>query len=290
MPRSMTGFGAAHVDTSAGSATIEIRTVNHRHLDVRWHGFADHPELVVEAERDLKAVLQRGRVDVRFHSEPHRPHRVGDLDEEAVRRRVAQVKRLAEELGLDDDLRASSLLGLGTAFVAGEELVGVSESDRNEMRRGFGEALQQVVRMRNTEGSRTTSDLQSRLAGFSRLLEEAGRRRQGGAERRMVKLRERVEELLQGQRLEDERILQELAVLADRTDVTEELERARGHVAHFEAQLDACEPVGRKLDFIVQELGREVNTMGSKAHELSEVVVELKSELEKLREQIQNLE
>jgi len=290
MPRSMTGFGAARAELAAGSASIEIRTVNHRHMDVRWHGFGEHAELVTALERGLKSTLRRGRVDVRLQVEVAPAGRGIDLDEAAVRRRVAQIRRLAGELGLEDDLRASSILALGGMTANDGPDPGRSEEDGEVIRKAFHAALDEVVEMRRVEGRATRRDLEARLDGLSALLERASSLRLGGAQEHRDRLRARVEELLEGRRMDEERLTQELAILADRSDVSEELERAWGHLRHFSAQLESEEPVGRKLDFIVQELGREVNTMGSKAHELAETVVELKSELEKLREQVQNLE
>jgi uncharacterized protein (TIGR00255 family) len=289
MPRSMTGFGAGRAELSTGSASVEIRTVNHRHLDVRWHG-VEPPELIPKLEGELKRALGRGRVDVRLHGEGARGSRAGDLDEEAVRRRVGQVRRLAGELELEDDLKASALLSLGALVSCEDGRVVRTEEDVEGIRDAFRDALAEVVQMRRVEGAQTSQDLEGRLGAVSRLLDRAAELRVDGVELRRDRLRARVTELLEGRRLDEDRLAQELAMLADRSDVSEELERARGHVRHFAAQLRVEGAVGRKLEFLVQELGREVNTMGSKAHELSEIAVELKSELEKLREQVQNLE
>lgn len=287
-PRSMTGFGAATARADAHAVTVEIRSVNHRLLDIRWHGSVfDSGPLTHGLERALRSRLARGRIDVRASLERTSGQQLV-LQAERADRLIEQVRAVATQLDLRDDLTARSLLQLPGIFLAGaaEEDAGIGRAVEEAMVA----ALDQVVAMRQAEGEATEHDLRERLERIGKLAHGIEQGQEGHTRARAARLRERMSELIEGAELDPTRMAQEVALMADRADVSEELERLRSHVAQFGALLEREEPVGRRLDFLLQEMGREGNTIGSKSGGAAHEVVELKAELEKLKEQVQNLE
>jgi uncharacterized protein (TIGR00255 family) len=278
----MTGFGAARVD----ELTVEIRTVNHRHLDVRWHAPPELSGAVIRLEPEIKRQLRRGRVDIRVVVERPEGERALFIDASRARAAVDGLRRLGDELGLQDDLRLADLIGVPGVVRSGSELPIRAEALPGAVR----DACRQVVEMRRIEGAATARELGQRLDRIRTTAANLKARLGSATPRRAEQLRRRLQELLQGASVDEARLAQEVAMLADRSDVSEELERLDSHTQQFVDALGDDDPVGRKLDFLTQELVREVNTIGSKASEATLLVVELKSELEKVREQVQNLE
>lgn len=286
MPLSMTGFGAAETDD--GQVRIEVKSVNHRYLDVRWNIPPELQSVVPALERQVRSVLSRGRIDVRIELRKDADPGPAEIDEAAARSWLAAARRLAD-LGAEWDLGVSSLLSLPGVVREGRAHGGLGSWEAEMLEGPLGGALEQLVRMRRDEGENTGRELRRRLAG----VEVAGRQLKAlssqGVQGRMDRLRSRLAELVESG-LEPQRLHQEAALLADRVDVREELERLDSHRAQFETLLDSEGPVGRRLDFLLQEMNREITTVGSKLPEATEVVVDVKAELERMREQVQNVE
>ena len=292
----MTGFGHARFEVEGAAFETEVRSVNHRHLDARVrlpHGLA-----VFESEvRQLVAErLDRGKVDLSVHAAAGAPS--GDsiaLDLGAAEQYLRAARELREKHGVTGELDVRGLLGLpGVARVVERALP--EESVRQVLHAGVRAALDGLMAMRAAEGASLDRELRGRLArvesGVVAVEARAGDVQQAVRER----LRKRSEQLREETGLLDEaRLHQEIVFAADRLDITEETVRLRSHVAQFRAILDAAgpgEPAGRRLEFLLQEMGREVNTIGSKGNDapIAHHVVELKTELERLREQVQNVE
>jgi len=295
--RSMTGYGQAAFEVEGAAFEVELRSVNHRHLDVK----ARLPRGLAGYEADLRAQvaerLVRGKVDltVRATSAGAALADSVELDLAVAARYLEAARALRQEHGVGGELDVRGLLALpGVARVVERELG--EEAARGALRAALGAALDSLVAMREAEGAALDRDLRGRLERLEALAREIEGR--AGEVQRAVRdrLRKRAEQLREETGLLDEaRLHQELVWAADRLDVSEECVRLHSHVGQFRALLDAAgarEPAGRRLDFLLQEMGREANTIGSKSADapVAHRVVELKTELERIREQVQNVE
>ena len=289
--RSMTGFGRGELKTDAVRIVVDVRTVNHKGLDVKVRlprEAAQHESAVTRA---VQQALQRGRVDVHVEIELADAAR-SPLDAAALMALVAEVRRVAQELQVAPGLGEGDLLrvALQTRGVAPAATL----DDPAPLLHAVGAALSALEAARTQEGTALRRLLGARLDAIAQLTAALRARSQGAPERAAERLRTRLGALLQdsAHNLDAARLAQEVALLADRLDVTEELERLTLHVELGRALLVAAEPAGRKLDFLCQELLREANTAGSKVQDAAatHLVVELKSEIERLREQAQNVE
>lgn len=292
MIKSMTGYGKAVTETEQGRTIVELRAVNHRYGEIS----VKLPRNLIAFETDVRKLvgnrLKRGKIDVFVQREEH-----GAVTAQPqVNLPLARAYRdafgqLRSELGLPDQVTLQLILAQRDVLVAGE--VGEDEELlREEVLRTVGAALDALETMRAREGEALLVDLVARRATLARLIERVAERAPAVVSEYAVRLRERLAQLLGGSGVDETRFVQEVAIMADRSDVTEELVRFRSHLVQLDDTLALAEPIGRKLDFLMQELNREVNTIGSKANdaEMAALVVELKAELEKIREQVQNIE
>lgn len=290
----MTGYGRGAVESRGTRAAVEIRAVNHRFLDIKLRGLPLAPELEEAVNAAVRKRLERGAVNVMVRVDQHSESTAPRIDYEAARRVHAELSALREELGIDGPVTL--------ALVCSQPGVLVSRADESAGEHtsacvldALAQALDALVRMRETEGAALARDLGGRLGRLSELAEEiAGHAQVAPAEARQ-RLDERLSRLMEstGIAIQPERLAQEVAILADRLDVTEELVRLRSHLEHAGGMCaGAAGGVGRRLDFLVQEMGRELNTIASKSHALpiARAVVEAKAELERVREQVQNIE
>jgi uncharacterized protein (TIGR00255 family) len=288
--RSMTGFGVGDAPTPAGRLVVEVRAVNHRFLDVRVRAPRELGDLVPFAEQLGRERLQRGRVEVAIRVEGSGSAGV-TLDVERARAAYRALCALRDELAPGSEVPLSVLGAVPDLFAAASERE--IETMRDACRRAFEAAVGKLERMRNDEGRVLADDLTQRLAAVRRCAEAIGARAPQIVEVYQKRLRTRLGRLVgEGAPLDPGRLEQEIALLADRSDVTEELTRLTSHCQQFETLVAGKEACGRRLDFLLQEMVREVNTVGSKAQdaEVAHLVVEAKSELERMREQVQNVE
>ena len=287
----MTGYGAAAVELPRGGRLlVRLRAVNHRFLDVRVRLPDELLELAPAVERTLRC-LQRGRVEVRVDLE-------GEGATGLVLRRERARAALEQLRALRDEVAPGEPLPLSLLSVVPELFAPEHGPDPDQWRTVLDEALErataQLEAMRRAEGEALAADLLARLGHVEQLLGQLEEAAPQVADQLAQRLRERVQRLLQdGVDLEAGRLEQEVALLAERSDVAEELTRLRSHVAQFRNLLEtgAEQPVGRRLDFLLQEMAREANTAGVKCAEagMQHVVVELKAEIERLREQSNNI-
>lgn len=292
MVRSMTGFGRGEASDRARKITVEMKSVNHRYLDLG----VKTPKKLAMFESNIREVLkeyaERGKVDVYITYE------VLDEAEGSVHynRQIAgeylrYMKEMAEEFGLDNDIRVSSLSRFPDVFSLEEAEIDEEEVWKT-LESAFRAACTQFVEARTREGEKLKSDLLDKLNIMRKdvaLIEE--RSPQIVAEYR-EKLKNKVEELLGDAQIEESRLVTEVTIFADKVAVDEEIVRLKAHIDAMERELKKDGAVGRKLDFLAQEMNREANTTLSKANDLtlSDVAIELKTLIEKIREQIQNLE
>ncbi len=281
----MTGFGRAHRDVGAARITCEVRTLNHKGLDVRVrvpHGVSALEHEVVAA---AKRSLERGRVEISFEVFADAP----GIDAAAARSFVEQARALAQSLGVAGDVTAGDVLRVVAAGARRDPGLD-AEAAAAPMASALLEALDACVAARTAEGQALAKVVEQRLSAVEALAQRLRVRTADAPARLAEKLRVRLE-AAGNAGLDAARVAQEAALLADRVDVTEELERLVAHVEQARALVASPSP-GRKLDFLCQELLREANTLGSKCQDApaAHLVVELKAEIEKMREQVQNVE
>lgn len=292
MIHSMTGYGLASGIVGRLSVTIQVKSVNTRYVDI----FIKFPGVSVDFEQEIRARLQqrvtRGRLDLFVEvRSPEGDIRAVNLD--AARGYLAQLRLLKTELGVTEEIRLRDILTL-PGILESIEREAFTEST---FQKGFlallDDALDQLLAMRRREGDILASVIADRLDVIERDLEESASFQEGNKDFYRQRLQKRIEEILpERDRLDPTRFNQEVAYLADRSDIAEEIDRFRAHIRQFRQTLDEGGPAGKKLDFIVQEMNREVNTILSKSEirEIKERGIEIKSEIEKIREQVQNIE
>lgn len=293
---SMTGYGRAAVEREGRQLTLELKSVNHRFLDIapripRSLGFLED-----EMRRRIGTRVARGHVDVfvtyRNLREDARTVQVDRGLFLAYRRALAQ---LAGEQGQEGEALADDRSLMKLAKLPDVLVVTEAEEDQEAlaalMDQGLDQALDMLCQMRRREGEALKADMLGQLEGLRGLVEAIRARYPQTVAQYQVRLKERMEELLSTP-VEEARLLQEVALMADRSAISEELVRLDSHIAQMREAMDSGQPVGRKLDFIVQELNREVNTISSKSQDIpiTQAVVAAKAQIEKLREQVQNVE
>lgn len=292
MIKSMTGFGRGHQVLNDRDITVEIRSVNHRYYE-----FSSRlPRSLGYVEDKLKTLLQgrisRGKVEVSvlINNVEAADEKI-TINHEIVKEYIDAMRSVKDEFGLVDDLSLSNILRIPDAFT-----VVKTETDEEQLwediRSTAEEALEHFISMRENEGERMKQDVLSRLAKIEEWVGVVETRSPMVVEDYRKRLYDKMCEVLSSTNIDENRILMEAGIFSEKTAVDEETVRLRSHIAQFRGMLESGEPVGRKLDFLVQEMNRETNTIGSKVQdiEVTRIVVDQKSEIEKIREQIQNIE
>ncbi len=289
----MTGYGFFQLQLDDYRVEVEIRSVNHRHQEIRVHleqAFRSWEKSLYDL---IKEALSRGRVDLYLTVSGQALEYEVKVDLNLARGYHQAWKSLEEELGLDEDHALSFLCQQEDLFQIRERERHDSDLEENIMSAARG-ALDNLLEMRKEEGRQLAEDLKSSLAEMSRLLVAIEERSPLVTEEYRQRLTERLSALTEGsfEAPDEERLAFEVAIMAEKSDISEELARIKSHLNQFEETVEQASPVGRKLDFIAQELHREVNTIGSKAKDslIAEAVIEMKSEIDQLREQAKNIE
>ncbi len=292
MIKSMTGFSRWEQEADGFRIRTELKSVNHRYLDlsVRLPRLYSYLE---DKVRDLiKKYLNRGKADLFISIE----RETGDgkqvlLNEEYAQSYIAALTKLKETFSLAGEVSLSVAARNHELFVSEE-----TEEDEEKIWELLSSCLEQMLegflKMRQTEGECLKADLEEKLSGVKELVGEIKRREPEATEQYEKRLRQKIEEALSAAEPDPQRLLTEVAIFSEKTAIDEELVRLDSHMKSFSDTLHAGGAVGKKLDFIMQEMNREINTIGSKANnlEISKIVIDVKSEFEKIREQIQNIE
>ncbi len=291
--KSMTGFGKREALSQGTMVGVEIRSVNHRFCEIMVRLPKTFTSLELGLKEQIKQVCERGRVElmVTVNGGGTATKKVVQLDRPLARRYVQELQVLQRECQLSGTIDVNVIAGFRDVFSVTEETAPIT--DLSPVVMGLTKkALSDVEKMRRKEGAVLQKDLIQRIHTIEDHLRTIQQRIPVALQASNVRLKGRVEKILEGQALNKDRLAQEIVLLAERSDVTEELIRLQSHLAQFRTGIKSKTPVGKRLDFLLQEMGREVNTIGSKANdrEISAEVVELKSELEKIREQVQNIE
>ncbi|MDI9485734.1 MAG: YicC/YloC family endoribonuclease [Bacillota bacterium] len=292
MIKSMTGFGQGEAADAGYAVQVEIKSVNHRYLDL----FFRIPKQYSQLEETLRTVitgrLARGRVEVTLSVEEFGDQeRIVQINNALLKGYLQALRTIQSELGSEDKIQLSDILVLPGLLEVDEPPLDW-DNLQQLVAQAANAALDGLEAMREAEGRRLCADLEEKLLQVEKLRADvAGIAPQVVVDYRK-RLRERLGELLDGTTLTEERFLGEVAIFADRCSIDEELVRLASHIQEFKETLKSHASVGRKLDFLIQEMNREVNTIGSKANNvhIAASVVSMKSELEKIREQVQNIE
>ena len=289
---SMTAFGRGEAVADGYRFTVELRTLNHRFCDIRIKLPRRYTDFEEEIKRKLSSQFSRGRIEVNVVADETLDkvqHLTVDTElAETYKRLLLDLK---DKLGIEAGLRLDTLLHFRDIFVFKED-----EESRGQawkvMETALDQGVEQCIHMRREEGSAIEADFNARLDQLETLGSEIESRTPLVVLDIRERLQKRIEELLGQGELDESRLAQEVAILAEKSDVTEELIRFKSHVQQFGNLLDASGPRGRQLEFVLQEMHREINTIGSKANdvEIGQIVIQIKTELERFREQLQNVE
>jgi len=290
--KSMTGYGKSEASQDDITVNVEIKTVNHRYADISVKLPRTFLNLENGVRKQVGAVVGRGKVDVYVNYElASEAQAVPKLNNELAMAYHRLFAELAGNLNLQDRISIDHIINQ-------RDVVRVEEAEIDEatletcLRSATAGALENLLAMRAAEGEETRKDIEDRLNVTETILVQIEQRAPQVPAEWQERLTERLERLQQNVEWDPQRVAQEIAVYTDRCDISEEITRFKSHLVQLRGMFDDKEPVGRRMDFLVQELNREVNTMGSKSNdaELTTAVVALKSELEKIREQVQNIE
>ena len=293
MIKSMTGYGKAERSVGDGrTLAVEIRSVNHRYGEITIRLPRHFYPFEQEVKKTVAERLKRGKIEV-FIQEDNSGTAltVPTLNLTLARGYLEAFRTLKGELNLDGDPGLALIASQRDVFTMKEEPT-TEDLLHDALMATVRHAVAVHEEMRRREGATLLEDFLNRRANLTRLLEQVEKRAPTVVTEHAARLRERLRQLLGENPLDETRLLQEVAIMADRSDISEEIVRFMSHLQQFDEALTSGEPVGRKMDFLLQEMNREVNTIGSKANDtlLASQVVELKAELEKIREQVQNVE
>ncbi len=292
MLRSMTGYGRHEAIVGTKKILVEVKSVNHRFADYnikvpRQYGFLEERMRLA-----VSKVAQRGKIDVYVGVEAcGEADKVVTINEQLAQNYIDALRLISEKFGLKDDVTTSVIASFSDIFRSEPK-----RDDEEELWGGVAQvadvAIAAFSAMREREGGRIEADLRSRIKYMREVAEKIDQRSPEIVEEYRKRLYSKLTELLEGKDIDDSRILTECAIFADKVAVNEEIVRLASHYDEFESIMDGTDPAGRRMDFLIQEINREVNTIGSKASDLetAKLVVTLKGEIEKLREQIQNIE
>jgi len=291
MAYSMTGFGRGEYTEDNYSFIVDVRSVNHRYSDfsVRL------PKSLLGLEDKIReyasSQIGRGKVDIFVNYDSFGQDVDIKIDTNLTKSYINCLKVIKDEFGINDDISLSLLTRFSDIFKV-EKVEKEEDEIWNILKVALKMAFEELNNMKEREGQRLAEDIKIKLHDIRDIIDEIDNKADSIVKEYMVKLKERILELTQGVALDESRLMTEIAIMADKSSIDEEIVRLRSHVAEFEKTLDSKSSIGRKLDFIVQEMNREVNTIGSKATDIDIInnVVNLKTQIEKIREQIQNIE
>ncbi len=292
MLKSMTGYGRAVSENDKRQLSVEMRSINHRYLELTVKAPRAYSFLEDAAKKQISSVVARGKVDVFISVKEKEDNSVTvDLNTTLAEGYIKAGKAAAEKFGISNDMTVSGLLRMPDALIIDKDEPDVKEITA-QMSEALESALNEFGKTRQEEGSRLCEDILMRAGLISDFVDYIDQRSPKTVDEYREKLAARMTELLGDTEITEQRIMAEAALYADKISVTEEIIRLRSHIKQLEGMIRGSVPCGRKLDFLVQEFNREANTIGSKACdlEITQKVVDMKAEIEKIREQIQNLE
>ena len=281
----MTGFGIGKISRGANNLNIEIKSVNARFLDIKFRGIQIDLITQDEIKKIIEKRLHRGTINIRIDSEIDNNANKISFNQEKYEFLKGVLKdihvKYGQPINMADIISANDLLKSDDPKLP----------SRDSILKVFEEALNQLEQMRNIEGEKILEDTSARIRYINGILDSLEEKANSYKVEKHNKLRMKIEELLNGKDFDESRLIQEVAYFIERMDVTEEIIRCKSHFTQLNSYLNADGPVGKRINFLLQEIGREVNTIGSKSPQTDVTIdiVEVKNELEKIREQIQNI-
>ena len=286
MIKSLTGFGNTTIDNESDQLSITVRAVNARFLDIKFSGIELNPELEIKIRKEIIKSLYRGSVIVQIYLK-----RGNDREDRISfdRNRFEQIEQVVHniqtEFGRNLDL--SKLITIDDLLISQD----ATELADTDLFKGISTVIKQVDEMRIAEGRSIFSDVKIRIVKTKKLLNDIEQQSTNFVEELQKKYVDKINLMLTDSKINEDRLMQEIAIIVDRSDFTEEIVRSRSHCEQLAKVIKSEDPIGKKINFILQELSREVNTIGSKSPNavISQFVVELKCEIEKIREQAQNI-
>lgn len=291
MIKSMTGYGRAKLSKDDREYQIEIKSVNHRYLDISVRIPKQLSYLEETIKKEIAKKVKRGKIDafVTFENNSLEGKEI-KINTELAKAYINELKKLAEKENILSDIQVTEISKYPD--VLNIQSSQDDEKITEEVLETITIATDNLVQMRETEGNKISEDLLKRLNIINKKVEEIAKLSTGLIEEYVVKLEERINEILKNQEIDKTRLAQEVVIYADKCSIEEEVTRLNSHISQFKNLLNSNEAIGKKLDFIIQEMNRETNTIGSKANnlEITNGVIDIKTEIENIREQVQNIE
>ena len=289
---SMTGFGRAKLEKEGREYLVEIKSVNHKYSDITVKGPRNLLYLEDKVRKTVLNRITRGKIDIFItYANYGTEGKNVIINKELAKLYIKELSELAEENEIASGLRATEISKMPDVLNLEIE-DDSSEAIWTELSECLENALDNFIDMRNIEGTRIKQDLEERIKIIEKNVDEISNFSTGLVEEYVVKLQGRIKEILRTDIIDENRLAQEVVIYSDKCSIEEELTRLKSHIAQFENLIESKEPCGKKLDFLVQEMNRETNTIGSKSGklEITNLVIELKTQIEDVREQIQNIE
>lgn len=291
MIKSMTGYGRAKLSKDDREYQIEIKSVNHRYLDISVRIPKQLSYLEETIKKEIAKKVKRGKIDVfvTFENNSLEGKEI-KINTELAKAYIDELKKLAEKENILSDIQVTEISKYPD--VLNIQSNQDDEKITEEVLETITIATDNLVQMRETEGNKISEDLLKRLNIINKKVEEIAKLSTGLIEEYVVKLEERINEILKNHEIDKTRLAQEVVIYADKCSIEEEVTRLNSHISQFKNLLNSNEAIGKKLDFIIQEMNRETNTIGSKANnlEITNGVIDIKTEIENIREQVQNIE
>ena len=291
MIKSMTGYGKSNMSKNLREYQVEIKSVNHRYLDVSVKMPRSLSYLEEEIKKAVSAKVTRGKVDIfiTFNNNSLEGRDI-KINTEIARMYIKELRDLAESEGIVADIPVTEISKLPDVLTIQNNQD--DETIKNELLEVTNKAIENLVGMRKVEGEKIAQDLLVRIQDIEEKVKKISSLSTGLIDEYVVKLKTRIKELLQDQEIDEARLAQEVVIYADKCSIEEEVTRLNSHIYQFRELLNSNEAVGKKIDFMIQEMNRETNTIGSKANnlEITNEVINMKTQLENIREQVQNIE
>ena len=287
----MTGYGKANLLKEEREYQVEIKSVNHRYLDISVKMPRVLSYLEEAVKKEISSQVKRGKIDVFITFENNSTEgKEIKINTEIAKIYIDELKRLAKQENILANIEVTEISKFPDVLSIQNKQE--DETIQSELLETVSQATEKLVQMRATEGSKIAEDLLIRIQAIQEKVEEISSLSTGLIEEYVVKLESRIKEIARNQEMDEARLAQEVVIYADKCSVEEEITRLKSHILQFEKLLHTEESIGKKLDFIIQEMNRETNTIGSKANhlEITNNVIDVKTELENVREQIQNIE
>lgn len=293
MIRSMTGFGRGMYSTEEREYTIEIKSVNHKYTDINVRLPYVLSFLEEKIKKEVLKNIARGKIDINvtFVNNSNLGKKIS-INKPLAKEYIEELRKIKEENNIIDDISIMKIAKL-------PDILNISQDNNEEvlweeLNKALQEAIKNLLEGKNAEGKKLSEDMLQRLENINNHILEISQYSTGLIEQYVVKLKDRIKEIMQTDLIDEARISQEVVLYADKTSIEEEITRLKSHITQFREllQSESVKKTGKRLDFIIQEMNREINTIGSKSNclEITNLVIELKTELEDVREQVQNIE